>query len=71
MCDTTRSRRLVKEALVPKKPVVLSVGSISINSVEDKNNNSMYKIHDNTDEEVSFCEQVESVTLSPTIADTD
>ena len=42
-------------ALIPIKTVVLSVGSININqrivenlSVEDKNNYSTYKTHDNT-----------------------
>ena len=65
-----QGKRLVT-ALVPKKSVAPSVGSINIDSVEDKNNNSTYKIHDNTNEEVSFCEQVESNTMSPTIGNTD
>ena len=39
--------------------------------MEDKNNNLTYKKHDNTNEEVRFCEQVESKTLSPTIDNTD
>ena len=47
-------------ALVPKKPVALSIGSINVLSVEDKNKNSTYKIHHNTNEEVSFCEKIES-----------
>ena len=58
--------------MVSKKPVALSVGIINIDSsVEDKNNNSTYKIHDNTDEEVSLSEKVESNIMSPTTVNTD
>ena len=43
--------------------------------MEDKKKNSTYKVQDNTiimrKYLVSFCEQVESNTLSPTIDDTD
>ena len=53
-------------AINPKKPVALSVASISIDqepvenaSVEDTDNNSTYKIRSNTNK-VSSCEQVES-----------
>ena len=49
-------------ALVSKKPVALSVGSINFDqrvvvnaSIDDKSNNSTYKTH-NTKEDVSFCE---------------
>ena len=45
---------------MPKKPVALSVGCINIDqrviehvSVEDKNDDSTYNIHDNTNEKVS------------------
>ena len=55
----TFRKESVLTALVPKKPIALSVGSINIDSVEDKNNNSTYKIHDYTNE-VNFCEQFES-----------
>ena len=53
-------------AINPKKPVALSVASISIDqelvenaSVEDTDNNSTYKIRSNTNK-VSSCEQVKS-----------
>ena len=49
-------------ALVPKKPIAPSVGSINVVQrvvenplVEDKNEILTYKIH-NTNEDVSFCE---------------
>ena len=42
-----------------KKSVALSVGSINVDSVENKNNSSTFKIQGNTNEEVSFFEQVE------------
>ena len=61
----------VLKVLVLTKPTALSVDIINIDSVEDKNNNSPYKIHGNTYEEVRFCEQVESNTQSPTIDDTN
>ena len=67
----TLGKESVLTTLAPKKPVALSVSSINIDSMEDKNNNSSYKKHDSTNEEVSFCEQVESNILSPTIDDTD
>ena len=67
----------VLTALVPKKPVALSVGSISVYQrdvgdplVEDKNKRLTYKIHENNNE-VNFREQIESSTLSPTIGGTD
>ena len=53
--------------------MTLSVGSINAVKnplMEDKNKRSTYKIHD-ANEDVSFCEQVEGNTLSPTIDDVD
>ena len=38
--------------------------------MEDRNNISTYSIHENTNEEVSFYEQVESNNLSSRIGDT-
>ena len=56
-------KKSVLTALVPRKPVVLSVSSINIDqrvventSVEDQDNSSTYKINDNTNEKVNFCE---------------
>ena len=45
---------------------MLSVGSINIDSGEDKEKKLSYKIYDNINEKVSSCEQIESNTLSPT-----
>ena len=49
-----------------KKTVALSVGSINIDhrvvenaSVQNNNNNITYRIHENTNKKVSFCEQDE------------
>ena len=67
----TSGKESVLTALVLQKPAALSVSNIMIDSVEDKNSNSVYRIHDNTNEKVSFCEQVESNTLSLTIGNTD
>ena len=63
-------KEAVLTVLVPKKHLALSVGSINVDSVEDKNNGLTYKIHDNIDEEVRFCEQVQSNNLSSTIDNT-
>ena len=56
----------VLTALIPKKPVALSIGRINIDQrvvenaiVEDNNKSSTYKIHHNINE-VSFSEQVKS-----------
>ena len=69
----TFGRESVLTVLVPKKPVALSVGSINVDQsavknilVGDKNGILTYKIH-NTKEDVSFCEQIEGNTLSPTM----
>ena len=63
-------KQSVLAALILKNSLVLSVGSINVDQrvgenllVEDKNKMSTHKIH----EEVSFCEQVESNSLSSTI----
>ena len=65
-------------ALVPKKPVALSVSSINNDqkaaenaSGEEKNNNSAYTVYEDTNEEVSFYEQVQSNAMSSTIGNTD
>ena len=51
----TFGKESVVTALVPKKPVALTVSSINIDSGENKNNSSTYKIY-NDSEDVSFCE---------------
>ena len=65
-------------ALRPKKTVALSVGSFNIDqrvvadaSVENKNNISKYKTHDNTNEEVGFCENAKRNAPSSAIDDTN
>ena len=62
----TFGKESVLPALVPKKPVSLSVSRIIIDSVENKNSHSTFNIL-NTNEDVSFCKQVEGNTPSPTI----
>ena len=64
-------------ALIQKKPVALSVSSINIDqrvsenaSVEDKNNNSTYKILHSNIVEVRFYEEVERNDILSTIDDT-
>ena len=64
-------------ALIQKKPVALSVGSINIDqrvvenaSVEDKNNNPTYKILHSNKEEVRFYEKVKRNYILSTIDDT-
>ena len=64
--------------IVPKNPVALLVGSINIGQrlienviVEDENNSSTYKTHDNTNKDVSFCDKIESDGLWCTIDDTN
>ena len=49
----TFGKESILMGLVPKNPVALSVGNINIDSMEDKNNKSTYKIY-NTNEDVSF-----------------
>ena len=70
-------RGSILTALVPKKPVALSIGSINVDqkvgenpSVEDKNKSLTYKIQENANE-VSSREKIESVNLAPTIGDPD
>ena len=65
------SKQSVLTALVPKKSVALPVGGINVGqraventSVKDKSNNLMHRIHENTNDEVRFCEQIESNKLS-------
>ena len=64
--------------IVPKNPVALLVGSINIDQrlienviVEDENNSSTYKTHDNTNKDVSFCDKIESDGSWCTIDDTN
>ena len=59
----TFGKESILTALVLKKPVALSVDSIIIDSMKDKNDNLAYEIHDNADEKVSFCEHVERNTI--------
>ena len=67
-------KMIIKEsvlmALMLKTSVELSVG-INIDLVEDRNNNSMYEVHDTTNEEERICRQIESNALSSTIDSTD
>ena len=76
----TFGKESVLTALVPKKSVAPSVGSINVDQrvikntlVEDKNEYSTYEyeIHENTNDKVSFREQIEKNTRSPTIDDID
>ena len=67
----------VLTALVPKTPVVLPVGSVNVDQRVVKIHKwgartkfQRPKIH-NTNEDVSFCEQVEGNNMSPTTDDTD
>ena len=69
----TFGRESVLTYLVPYKPVAPSVGSINVVQrvvenplVEGKNKILTYEIH-NTNEDVSFREQVKDNTLSPTM----
>ena len=75
---TSFGKESVLMTLVSKKPVALSVGIINVDQrvvesalVKDKNkNNTSTSIH-NTNEDISFCVQVENNVMSPTTDNAD